>query len=501
MKIGLLPLDERPVNTRCPRMVAAVGGHELRLPPAGLLSRFRAPGDCDALAAWLAEQAAVCDALIVSCEMLGYGGLIASRVSDEPADTVIARLEALRRLRERHPALTIYGLNVIMRVSRHNSAVEEPLYWAEHGAQLYRLSQLMHRAELGQGVSAELATARAALPPEIIKDFIARRHRGNLVNRAALGLLADGVFDTLALTSDDTSPYGQPAREKRLLARRAELLDIPGERLLMYPGADEVAAALVARLLNRSAGRAPTFQPVYLFPGGGEQVAPFEDGPVAVTVERQVQAAGGRLVTDGPADVTLFVHPPLAPDAEWPGDYPDDAYPAARHADLLAGAAQIARALAQGQRAALADVAYANGASHTLMRALAQQADPLRLAAFAAWNTAGNSIGAAVAQASAALDGDDAANRRLLLHRLVEDWGYQTVARHDLRAWLRQTTGSSEPAADHLRAAADWTAARLRQFMADSGLPGRLDSVTLPWGRTFEVDFNVEYPAARRRGV
>jgi len=493
MKIALLPLDERPANTRYPRMVAAIGGHELRLPPADLLSRYRQPGRCDALAAWLDEQAAACDALLVSCEMLAHGGLIASRISDEPAAAALARLEALRAIRARHPRLTIYGLNVIMRVSRHNNAAEEPSYWAEHGAQMYHLSQLMHRAELGQGVSAELAQARAALPAEIIKDFVARRHRGHLLNRAALQLLADGVFDTLVLSSDDTSPYGLPAREKRLLARRAELLAV-GERLLMYPGADEVAAVLVARLLNRAAGRAPSFQPVYLLPGGGDSVAPFEDGPVATTVERQVQAAGGRLTVAGPADVLLFVHPPLAPDAEWVGDYPEDAYPAGQRAELLAGAARLHEALAQRQPAALADVAYANGASHTLLRALAQQGDLLDLAAFGAWNTAGNSIGTVVAQACAALGGDTAANRRFLAHRLAEDWGYQTVVRHDLRAHLRQTTGSSEPAPASLAEIAAWTAARLNAFLAEQQLPCRLGAVTLPWGRTFEVDFDVTCP-------
>jgi hypothetical protein len=320
-----------------------------------------------------------------------------------------------------------------------------------------------------------------------------RRHRNHMVNRAALQLLADGVFDTLVLSSDDTSPYGLPAREKRLLARRAELLEL-GDRLLMYPGADEVGSALVARLLNRAAGRTPSFQPVYLFPGGGDRIAPFEDGPVAATIERQIQAAGGRLVADGPADVTLFVHPPLAPDVEWAGDYPDDAYPPEHRADLQAGVAQIAAALAQGVHVALADLAYANGASHTLLQALSQHIDLLHLTAFGAWNTAGNSLGTVVAQACAALDGDAAANRRFLAHRLIEDWGYQTIVRHDLRAWLRQTTGHSEPTPDNLEAVTAWTAARLGAFAAEHGLPCRPDNVALPWGRTFEVDFDAACP-------
>jgi hypothetical protein len=178
------------------------------------------------------------------------------------------------------------------------------------------------------------------------------------------------------------------------------------------------------------------------------------------------------------------------------GDYPDDAYPSDRRADLLAGMAQIARALAQGDRVALADAGYANGASHTLMRALAQQGSLLRLAAFGAWNTAGNSIGTTVAQASAALAGDADANRRFLLHRLVEDWGYQTIVRYDLRAYLHQTTGSGEPAPADLPAVCAWTAARLGAFLADVDASCRLSGVTLPWSRTFEVDFDLLCPEA-----
>lgn len=488
MKIGLIPLDERPANTRYPRMIAAIGAHELYLPPADILSRFREPAVCDDLAAWLSTQAAVCDALVVSCEMLGFGGLIASRISDEPAETVITRLDVLRRIRAAHPDLTIYGFNVITRVSRHNDAAEEPLYWADYGTLLFQLSQLMHRSEMGQGVAAALRETRAAMPPDIIADFMHRRHRNHLVNRATLQLLADGVFNILVLSSDDTSPYGQPAREKRLLTRRAEILEL-GDRLLMYPGADEVASVLVARLLNEASRRTPSFRPVYFIPDGEDSVAPFEDGPVAKTVERQVQAAGGRLIADGPADVTLFVHPPLRPDAEWVDDYPDTTYPEQYHDDLLAGAAQIERRLARGEHVALADVAYANGASHTLMQALPT---PLQLTAFGAWNTAGNSIGTVVAQACASLGGDETANRHFLVRRLVEDWGYQTIVRHDLRDHLRQTTGSSEPSGENLAQTCAWIAERLSAFLTQLNTPYRLNNVILPWKRTFEVDFELE---------
>ena len=57
MKIGLFPLDERPVNTRYPRMIAQIAGVELFLPPSEALSHFRSPADQVKLSFWLEEVA------------------------------------------------------------------------------------------------------------------------------------------------------------------------------------------------------------------------------------------------------------------------------------------------------------------------------------------------------------------------------------------------------------------------------------------------------------
>ena len=43
MKIGLIPLDERPANTRYPAMLARISGDEVLLPPPGALRLQRSP--------------------------------------------------------------------------------------------------------------------------------------------------------------------------------------------------------------------------------------------------------------------------------------------------------------------------------------------------------------------------------------------------------------------------------------------------------------------------
>lgn len=548
MKIGLIPLDERPANTRYPAMIAAIGGAELLLPPAELLSERRRPADCDALIGWLTRVAPDLDALVVSCEMLGYGGLIASRTSHDPAAAVLARLDALRALRLAHPSLKIYGFSVITRVSNADDATEEPDYWAGYGARLYRLSQLLDRQEQGQMVEAELAALAGEIPAEHRADFLRRRMRNHAANLAALQLLADGALDLLVLSSDDTSPYGLPSREKRWLAGWGTVLGLGGQpagaspqasasdspqvydtqtwdlsvglepsagsqerpaaeetqpakgdsvRLLMYPGADEVGCALVARALCGGAG--PTVAASYAPPIGAEQVAAYEDAPVRLTVERQIAAIGGRLVNHA-AEIWLGVCAPLARRAEWSPAHAeserDERLPALQV--LVAEARWRQQA---GQAVALADVAYPNGADPALTELLLAEADLSRLAAYGAWNTAGNTIGCALAQASVArlatTPERQAAHERFLLHRLLEDWGYQAVVRADIRAWLRDEYGLAEPTEALMPAVQARVARGLNTLLGRlPGFAGRYrvapGSVRLPWGRTFEVDFDLE---------
>ncbi|MBA3943889.1 MAG: DUF4127 family protein [Herpetosiphonaceae bacterium] len=497
MHVGLIPLDERPVNTRDPVMIAAIAGVRLSLPPPRLLSMYRQAADCAALGSWLTETAPSLDALIVSCEMLGYGGLVASRISDEPAGTILARLDLLRTLKARHPQLQLLGFNLVTRVSNADHSGEEPAYWARYGTRLYQLSQLMDRQQQGEDVTHDMAHLVAAVPEPYRQDFLHRRARNHIVNLGALQLLAEGVFDLLVLSSDDTSPYGLPSREKRWLAEWGERLAL-GERLLMYPGADEVGCVLVARLLNMQAKRRPRFKPLYAPSEGALNIAPYEDGPVALTVQRQTYAVSG-LVTEAESDFWLAVNAPVARHGEWDPELAEQE----RVERLPALQALVAEAVQQqqaGQPVIIVDVAYPNGADPTFLELLQAQINLPGLAAYGAWNTAGNTIGTALAQACAsqfiANDVQQAAHERFLLHRLVEDWGYQRLVRAELREWLQQQTGSAEPTATNLRQVLARIEARLNQLIGElPGFAGRYHilpgSVRLPWGRMFEVDFEL----------
>ena len=65
-----------------------------------------------------------------------------------------------------------------------------------------------------------------------------------------------------------------------------------------------------------------------------------------------------------------------------------------------------------------------------LINALARHINLMDLTAYGAWNTAGNTIGVALAQGIAGmLRHDEGAARRFLAHRFVEDYCYMHLVR------------------------------------------------------------------------
>ena len=512
LKLALVPLDERPVNTRYPQMLGAIGGAEVRLPPAAVRGLQRTPADVNAVAAWLQTSAESADAAIVSCEYLGFGNLIASRISDDSAAEVLARL---RLLGEINPACPVHAFSLITRVSNADDAVEEPDYWAEWGTTFYRYARLAHQAERGELADrSELTELERRLPPDFKTDWLVRRLRNHAINLGLLEMAARGQITSLRLTSDDTSPYGFPSRERAWLSGWPSLVGpaLSG-RVMMHPGADEVGSALLAKLLMERAGRAPRVFVVYSHAGGEDLVAPYEDRPVRETVEGQIHAFGGTLaVSVMDCDLVLGVATPVPGRTAYQPEYLEEDRRSQLSTYIEFLFVQLGGPQSRGTPVALADVAYPNGSDPLLMSLLMQGHAPLnmrRLVAYGAWNTAGNTLGVVVAQAfCASLIGDDpdraGAQQKFLAHRFLEDWAYQAVVRREARAeaerlWGRREPDPSSPAEQAQLCA--FIEARLNEHLRvlqECGVGADLQiapgSVRLPWRRTFEVDFDLTSP-------
>lgn len=489
-------------------MIGAIAGADVLLPPPDVRGEGRMPADRDAVGRWLMESTG--DALIVSAEYLAFGNLISSRITDDSTLTALPRLNLLAKQHE--AGKTVYAFSLITRVPLADNNIEEPVYWGTHGVRLHRLSGLLHRQAAGllsPDELALLADLQSDIPTEYVTDWLRRRLRNHTISLALIDLLARGGLDFLLVTSDDTSEWGLPSREKTWLEGWLNLLGPDTQsRLLMHPGADEVGSALVARMICERRQVRPRLFPFYIVPGGENIVAPYEDRASRLTVEGQIRACGGQVAPSAEeADIILAVLPPSPRRTEFRAAFAEQER-AERYEHYVRAFTQIGHWQASGIPVALADVTYPNGADPLAMELLLAP-DPLcepgRLAAWGAWNTAGNTLGTTVAQAVCSLfigsdSGRQAAQDRFLAHRFLEDWGYQAQARHRVRDLLETTYGVRDPH-DPAQIVFTCTAiereltsclARLQESGIGRGLRLMPGSTYLPWQRTFEVDFTLE---------
>lgn len=78
LKIAYIPLDNRPCNYDFILKAAKIKGIDIITPTEEKLGKFTTHGDVEYIRKWLMNLRNV-DYLILSIDMLAYGGLIASR--------------------------------------------------------------------------------------------------------------------------------------------------------------------------------------------------------------------------------------------------------------------------------------------------------------------------------------------------------------------------------------------------------------------------------------
>jgi hypothetical protein len=491
----LVPLDDRPCNRQFPQQLAAIAGVEVAAPPRELLGRFLDAGDSEAIAEWLRQQRS--DRFVLSLDMLCFGGLIASRRLDVNAACAVARLETLRRVRERNPDARVLAFSTIMRLGTTVAGAGD---LNQHGL-LRGYSQLVDRVDrLGEvAARAELRGMQERLDPAVLEEYLSTRRRNHAVNRAAVELAADGVVHYVVLAQEDAAPVGIHIPEQ--LALRSQVAEFRvAERVAMMCGADEMGALLTARACSDD--RSLPVAVRYATEEGAQVVPAFETESVRAMTERHLAAAGAQSVEPGQAEAMLLVHTPVGVQKDLAEEAPSAPAPTlARQADNLAEELEVAST--GGLVVGLADVAYCNGADPELVRALKGRGLPGRLAAFAGWNTAANTVGTAVSQLC--LAGQIAAaqgchpprGRDFVAARLIDDYGYQTCVRP--KAMARAAELEADPFA--LGEAADQVEGFVREQLApiadefcatvreDSRVPKV--SISLPWGRLFEVEVEI----------
>jgi len=514
-KIIYLPLDERPCNYNYPAQLASMTDLTLIEPPRSLLGVKKHPAEYELLKQWLEKESLDATRLIVSIDMLVYGGIVPSRLHHLTEKECTYRLELLKLLKTNNPSLKIYANNLIMRVPSYDSDDEEPTYYAQYGRKLFEYGWKLDRGEretLDDTEARILTELTMQIPSEVLNDYTGRRATNSFVNRLVIRYTEEGIIDKLVIPLDDNAEYGFSAKEQRELLFLVDKNNL-ADRVMIYPGADEIGCTLFAGIFCEIKNYVPEVFIRYSSTAGPFIIPRYEDRSLNESIKSHITASGACISdSSSESDFVLMVNAPPVGQSEAAESF--QSYRERNHAYYsechLNEFRQAIRTYSQkGRFIALADVAVSNGADHSLMKLLSKGHDLQLLNAFAAWNTSGNTLGTVIAHSVVASyyskmtsEEVDAVWRKnsdsFLLRRLIEDWGYQTVVRNEVISTvlpeLGVTTidlGSSE---DEIREAIK---EGLNEFcctylmdLTDSSKPLVAD-VTLPWHRTFELDFKL----------
>ncbi|MCQ6562899.1 DUF4127 family protein [Paenibacillus mendelii] len=508
-----VPLDERPCNYEYPAALARIGELPLTSPPLHLLGNKKRPADTTGIMNWLIESAQDANDLVVSIDMLVYGGIVPSRLHHHTEEECLQRLSILRELKAAHPSLRIHAFNLIMRTPSYNSDDEEPAYYEQHGESIYRYSWLSDKrtyGELPASEQAEWERLHTVIPQAVLTEHLQRRSVNAFINEASVKFVHEGIIDTLIIPLDDNAEYGFTASERNKLIVLADSLNL-SDRIHIYPGADEVGCTLIARVFCERRSYRPELFTRYSSTLGPTIIPCLEDRTLGESIKSQVIAAGGLLADNShEADFILMVHSPAAGQ----NAVADAASPlSSRHRSYFSEvnirefAAAIQNYMDKGRTVALADVAALNGSDQSLMQLLSRLGLLSRLQAYAGWNTSGNTLGTVIAHGiiesyySRPATGESvdrmAKSRAFLIARLIEDWGYQAIVRsRTLHEHLPLLGGNYFNVAECYDAVTELVRDQLKAFVhtyLQDLQPERIEihDVRMPWKRMFEVGFQV----------
>lgn len=505
-KIYLVPLDSRPATGQFPKMIGRIAGIEVVTPPESILGRFTNPGNCALVADWLIKQdLSDAIAIIVSTDMLAYGGLIESREDNVKVATALKRLSVLRNLRQKYPALPIYAFGTIMRGVP--TATPERRNWRLSLARYVEL-QDRYRKTGEPFLLEQIRASKTQIPTGELDKYFEARTRNLDVLKSLVRMVKDKLLTYLVIGIDDAQLYGPHRSEFAEVRKYVEEREIGG---LVYigEGVDQDANLLLSRALCKHNKWMPRISVILSDPTAADRPANFESQPLRLSIRDQILASGG-LVADKSekSDYTLYLNTK-----------------GVLQSDFSLFASAIQDQLQSGTPIAVGDLNFdSKGAGDSRLAALLWQQEHLdRLLSFAAWNTAGNTIGTSVPHANVYLlarkvfdDGlhRETAQREFLFHRLVNDYGYQKYIRP--QAYLLADSDPDgvreESRGDSFYILENWvsrnTKSLIEKYFDDvmknhtfrvqdneyqiNSIQGL--KVTLPWPRAFEVkiEFSLE---------
>lgn len=518
MTVAYIPLDERPCNMLFPRQAAAGNSDvSLSLPPRSLIGKKKEAGDPEGILKWLESILPDCDALVVSLEMILYGGLLPSRLHYSSYSELSRRLETFialihwRRKQSGRSNFRVYAYGLVMRTPAYSSDDEEPEYYARYGREIFLRAYLEHKEEvegLSEQETREYRCLDGYIPQDILRDYEGRREINRTLLHDTISHFSRREIDVLLIPQDDTARYGYGPRDwSRLFSRPAAEAGLGAGNLLSYPGADEVGGVLIARSVLEWHATAPATQAgasmaarsdqgkmkIFILPRSSEEmnrIPKYESMSLSESVRLQIQSCGGAEAS-GPEDAHILLA--LNTPAEGMSEAPDQEFrDSSQFVERIATQCTL-----HSLPVIVADTAFPNGGETSLLQELERQGMWKQLLGYAGWNTAGNSLGTALFQGVLSyLSGNSSTCLKNLYYRICDDWAYQSILRS---RWMSRL--SEDGAQGHVDISSIPDSWSLESKLADeindlmtSRLPGfsalagfRVAGVDFPWKRLFEI--------------
>jgi len=418
-RIILVPLDNRPAAGQFAQMIGDIDGAQIQMPPYQLLGRFTSPGNPEAILAWLKSQdMSDVSAIIVSADMIAYGGLIASRAPDVSETLALERLQEFQKLAQKiRPNTKVYVFTSVMRL-----------------APTATLATASWRGALAKFVAARQQAGNPAKPPRYLRlleqavpkaqlaKYDATRKRDHDIQMSLIQMAMQS-FDYLVVGQDDAQVHGPHVPETKELIAYASKLGVDG-KVYFCEGVDQNSNILLSRALLKAANWTPRIRVVYSDPYGRTKIGAYESKNVQDTVHDQVYASGARIVgLNDYYDYSLYVNTPDRREMMFQ-DFMDD----------------LRNEMDQNLPVCLADINLAADGTGDpeLFDRLRSDSRLMKVLSFAGWNTAGNTLGTAIPAANIALLAKknnydplkrEIAQKKFLLHRIVDDVMYHRQTR------------------------------------------------------------------------
>ncbi|ABX43915.1 DUF4127 family protein [Lachnoclostridium phytofermentans] len=495
-KVVLLPLDERPCNFKFPYQIFDSEDFIIdRIEPLG---DKKIPADVSEVSRMLKEKCKDADIAVLAMDTLLYGGLIPSRLHHFTKEEVMERLNLLREIKSQNNNLKIYAFQCIMRCPKYSSNDEEPDYYEYCGEQIHQLGNAIHKEKLGISSDYNREELLSKIKKEDLEDYENRREFNRSFNLEVLKLAKEGVLEFLIIPQDDSAPYGYTAMDQ-ISVRKEILENCLSDKVIVYPGADEVEMTLLSRAMNEVMVKRPKVYVKYASVHAPYLIPSYEDRSLGETVRYHIMAAGCIQVDSvSEADFVLALSAPARKMLEavtQPASNAD--YDVERNLTEFVYA--IETYISEGKPVTIGDNAYANGSDLELVAILNQKELLLKVAGYAGWNTSSNTIGTALAEGVKYLYyGSNKKHMEFLLLRYLEDAGYCGFIRKEITEKELPALGMNYFDIKEQNGVVSELVKKYLQDFADTKLTSitkhiLIEDIKMPWRRMFETDITVSY--------